>query len=307
MAERVDVAVIGAGPAGLSASLYLARAGFSVVVIGFPHKSQLEKAHQVGNYLGWVDFEGVPGTQLIEACLKHARKYGVKVLEEEVVHAQLLSENAFKVKTETAKEFECRAIIIASGVSYRKSGAQNEDAFVGKGVHYCVACDGYFYKGKKVAVLGSGNYAAEEALELTGLTQDVTIISQGAPFKFSNEMKALLDARKVKLEENRVTSFKGEKMLESMDTEKGPAKFDGVFIAVGTASTNAFSNKLGLELNGIYIKADRDGRTNLKGVYAAGGCTGGNVQMAKSVGEGCNAAISCIKDLSGKAAYVDYT
>ena len=299
--------IIGAGPAGLSSSIYLARAGLKPLIVGKPHNSQLEKSHQVGNYLGWVDFEGIPGKDIINSCLKHVKKYKVPLIEEEVVNAQSLDDGSFLVKTHSLKEFKARGLIIACGVSYLTSRAENEEKFVGKGVHYCVACDGFFYKGKKVVVLGNGNYAAEEALELSNLTKDVTIISQKKGFEISSELMNALKAKGITLRDDFAKFIEGKDFVETIATSKGAEPVNGVFVAVGTASTMAFANKLGLEREGQFIKIDRDGRTNLKRVYAAGACTGGNIQMAKSVGEGCNAAITVIKDLSDKLAYTDYT
>lgn len=335
-----DVIVIGAGPAGLSATVYTARAQLKTLILGYPHQSSLEKSHEIGNYLGF--YEKINGPQLIERFVRHVKKYGVTLLEEEVVHAERLrtpgvrstsdneSEDAgdareaslpgtpgtevpergtFTVKTATNKKFTGRALIIAAGMLFKKSGIANEDAYVGKGIHYCVACDGVFYKGKKVAVMGSGNYAAEEALELTAYTKDVTILSQ-KEFSFTKELEADLKKARVTLKRVSAKSFVGSQkgMFDYLLLDTGEKlKFDGVFVAVGTASGLAFANKLGIDYQGVFLRIDKDGRTNVPNVYAAGGCTGGNVQVGKSVGEGCNAAISCIKDLLGRASYTDYT
>lgn len=302
-----DVIIIGAGPAGLSASVYLARAQLKPLVFGFPHQSLLEKSHEIGNYLGFS--EPIDGPRIIETFVRHVKKYKVPILEEEIVHAERNEDESFTVKTAINKKFTSRALIIAAGMLFKKSGIANEDAFVGKGIHYCVACDGVFYKGKKVAVVGSSNYAAEEALELKAYTKDVTILSQ-KEFSFTKELEAEIKKNRIALKRVNAKSFVGNQkgMFDHLVLDTGEKlKFDGVFVAVGTASSLAFANKLGVDYEGVFLKIDRDGRTNVERVYAAGGCTGGNVQVAKSVGEGCNAAISCIKDLKGLAAYTDYT
>ncbi|QQG39364.1 MAG: NAD(P)/FAD-dependent oxidoreductase [Candidatus Aenigmatarchaeota archaeon] len=301
-----DVIIIGAGPAGLSASLYLARAQLKVLILGFPHGSSLEKSHEIGNYLGFS--EKIAGPQIIDRFIAHSKKYKVSMVEEEVVHA-LRDGETFTVKTATNKSFTSRALIIAAGMKFQKSGFANEDAYVGKGIHYCVACDGVFYKGKKVAVIGSGNYAAEEALELTAYTKEITILGL-SEFSFTKELEAELKKARVTLKRISGKSFAGNArgMLDYIQLDTGEKlKFDGVFVAVGTASGMAFANKLGIDHEGVFLRTDRDGRTNVPRVYAAGGCTGGNIQVGKSVGEGCNAAISCIKDLLNKTVYTDYT
>jgi len=301
-----DVIIIGAGPAALSASVYCARAQLKALVLGFPHQSFLEKSHAIGNYLGF--FESTNGPALINRFVAHSKKYNVPVMEEEVVHAEKNQDGTFTVKTAANKKFTSKALIIASGMLFKKSGIAKEDEFVGKGIHYCVACDGPLYKNKKAAVIGSGNYAAEEAIEMTAYTKDVIILSQ-REFTFSREMEAEVKKNRIALKRISPKSFAGNAkgMLDYILLDTGEKlRFDAAFVAVGTASGLAFANKLGIDYEGSFLRIDRDGRTNVERVYAAGGCTGGNIQVAKSVGEGCNAAISCIKDLKGLGAYTDY-
>ncbi len=310
MAEgEFDVIVIGAGPAGMSSAVFIARANLKTLVIGDPEKSELIKAESVGNYLF---ANGRGGRELLDEGIAQVEKYGAMAIVNEVVHiAKDEPSGIFTVKTADAKEYSARAVVLAIGVSYVQSGIKGEKELSGKGVHYCVACDGYFYKGKKVLVVGSGNYAAEEAIELLAYTSDITIISNGREFAISPELMAGLQKGSVKMRKDRGTEFiKPSASAKLTLAKKDGTKedFDGAFVALGTASTVGFANKLGLELDKDgFIVIGRNGMTSVDGVYAAGSCTGGALQMAKSVGEGCVAAISIIKKLRGIDNYSDLT
>jgi thioredoxin reductase (NADPH) len=299
-----DCIVIGAGPAAMAASIFMSRAGLSVLMIGDTKKSQLMKGQEVGNYLG---LDGISGPDLLEKGLAQVKKYGGEHLVAEIVHAEQ-KENGFSVKLSNAKELDAKTLIIATGLTPVHSGAKNEEHLLGRGIHTCVACDGPFYKNKKVIVLGNGNFAAEEVIELLALTKNITLISNGKEFAIAPELKKKLDAAKIVYDTRRAVEFTGEKKLESVKFSDGSVeKPDGVFVALGAATALAFAQKLGLEMEGQAIKITRNGETNVEGVYAAGGCTGGNFQISKSVGEGCNAGIAVIKQLKGLDTYEDLT
>jgi thioredoxin reductase len=170
-------------------------------------------------------------------------------------------------------------------------------------------CDGYPYKNKKVAVIGNGNHAAEEAIELLALTKDVTVISNGKEFEISNELMKECEKGKVKFSKDKVAEFKGEKWLEGVVMKDGStAKYDGVFLALGGVTSLTFAQKLALDTTPEgFLVIDKDGKTAIEGCYAAGGCTGGNQQIAKSAGEACNAAIAVIKRVKGLENYSDQT
>jgi thioredoxin reductase (NADPH) len=159
-------------------------------------------------------------------------------------------------------------------------------------------------------VIGSANYAAEEALQLTAYTRDITIISNGKEFEISAELIKELAKAGIRMSKEKIFQFNGKAKLESLVlADKTELKPDGVFLAIGAATALAFSLSLaiGTDKDG-FIRIDKDtGRTDIDGVYAAGGCTGGNQQIAKSVGEGCNAAIDLIKKLKGLSYYADQT
>ncbi|MEW6721707.1 MAG: NAD(P)/FAD-dependent oxidoreductase [Candidatus Micrarchaeota archaeon] len=300
-----DTIIIGAGIAGMSAAVFTARAKLKTLVVGMPQKSQLHFAQSVGNYIG---LDEASGPEILEKGAEQIRKYGAELLEKEVVHVVKKGEE-FTVKTEDNKTFTSKTVIIASGMSARLPGIKNDKELLGKGLHTCVACDGYPYKNKKVAVIGNGNHAAEEAIELLALTKDITVISNGKEFEVSKELMAECEKGTVKFLKDRVMEFKGEKWLEGVAMKDGTvAKYDGVFLALGGVTSLTFAQKLALDTNADgSLVIDRDGKTAIEGCFAAGGCTGGNQQMAKSAGEGCNAAISAIKKVKGLGSYSDQT
>ena len=307
-----DTIIIGMGMAGLTAAVFTARAALKTLVIGDIKRSQLAYAQIVGNYLGTDDKSGM---EILEMGKEQAEKHGAETLIDEVVHLGKLEhlgkveDWTFLVKTSSQKEFRAKTLIIASGVSFKQAGIKGEKEFLGKGVHTCVACDGIFYKGKKVFVIGNGNLAAEEALQLLAYTKDVTICSNGKELDIANELKERIAKEGISAIKDRIIEIRGDKFLKSLLTkEQKEVQIDGVFTAMGAATALFFAQSLAIatDENGFII-TDREGRTDVKGVYAAGGCTGGYEQIAKSAGEGCNAAISVIRDLKGLARYADQT
>ncbi len=302
-----DTIVIGIGMAGLTAAVYTARAGLKTLVIGDIKDSMFADAENVGNYIGLNHKTGI---DILERGIEQVKEYGAEVIMPgEIVNSVQEEETkTFKIKTSDAREFRTKTLILATGTQYKKSGAEGEEAFKGKGVHYCVSCDGFFYKGKTVAIVGHGNLAAEEAIEMTGLTPNVALISQRTAFEITPQLMEELKKKNVKMITGKAVSIKGKERVESLQMADGSEmSINAVFVAMGTATGLDFSNKLGIIMDEGFLVIDRDGKTNLEGVYAAGSCTGGNVQVAKSVGEGCNAGVSAIKFVKGIKTYVDQT
>ncbi len=304
--EKFSCVIIGAGPAGLQSGLFLGRASVSTLVIGVPEKSDLYYGKIIGNFFGAADEPS--GAILLDNGVEHLKKYGVRVLKEEVVDLQVQDGGIFKIVTESQQEFSADAVIIATGQSLVKAGILNEQKFFGNGVHTCVACDGPLVKGKKIGVIGSGSHAVQEAIELLTFTDKVTIFTQGAAPVWSKELDAMIKQKNITVSDLRMKALKGETKIEAAVFSDGTEEpFDGIFIALGAASSVTFSYKLGLEQQDGFLKIDRDGKTNMEGIWAAGAATGGNPQIAKSVGEGCNAALSIIKKLKGIPQYKDQT
>ncbi len=303
MEKNYDCVIIGAGPAGLTAAVYLARARLKCLVVGKWKFGNLYKAHIVGNYPGFS--KDVTGAYLIEEMVKQGKRFGAEYLGDEVI--SLTKENNFIFQTDTKKVFSSKTVIIALGKAYRMSNVKNEKELTGRGVSYCVTCDGLFFKDKKIAVIGSRNLAAAESLELLRYTKDITIFTNGRDPEITDTLMKELKKSKIKIRKEKVAEFIGNKKLESLVFEnKKSENFDGVFIALGTTSAMTFANRLGLEMEDTNIKVDREFRTSLEGIWAAGDCVGSNAQAVVSAGNGCDAAISIIKSLKGKRVYIDY-
>jgi thioredoxin reductase (NADPH) len=306
-----DVAIIGAGPAGYSAAIYTARAGLSTLLFGRAESGNLYKAHLVGNYFGAAD--NPSGADLLTAAERQLLSLQGTHLPDEIVSLASRPDGTFELLDGSAGTHSVRAVIIATGQAFLLAGIAGEKEFTGRGVSYCVTCDGFFFKNRPVAVIGNSDYAAAEALELLDYTRQVTILTHGKPPAFSAPLADRLEQSGVSvLATARLASFAGEEKLEkivfaaSLPDGRTEMAVDGAFMAVGKAGANAFAQKLGLELEGGNIRVDREGRTNLPGVFAAGDCTGSPAQVAVSVGSGCIAALATIKLLRGLSNYSQY-
>jgi len=304
--KTYEIVVIGAGPAGWSAALYLARAKMSVLVIGNPAHSGLADAAEVWNYPGVQS--GVSGKQLLETMQQQATNQGAVFWNDEVTHIEKHPQHGFVIRTSTRTEVYAKHVLLAHGANFIKVNLPGEQELVGRGVHYCALCDGALYAGKKVVVLGHGNLAAEEALQLKALGVIVSrIITHAQVAHISTEYQALLTKEGIEVEVGRAQSFAPGILMEVL-THTGTKQVDAdaVFIALGVASSMTFAQKLGLEMNGNFLKADGLGRTNVPGVWVAGLARAGVNQIAKSVGEGAAAAVDIIKTVKGLPQYIDH-
>ena len=275
-----DVTIIGAGPAGISASLYVKRANLNVLVL-YNGKSNLEDALKIENYYGFI--EGISGQNLYYNGIEQAKKLGVEVRKEEVVGIESLGET-YNVKTEK-ESFETKSLIIATGNRKIKPNIEGLLEFEGKGVSYCAICDAFFYKNKNVAVIGNGNFAVNEAKELSHVANKVTILTNGLEML---ECDFELITKKIK-------SLKGKEKVTNVEFEDGTIfDIDGVFIAYGEAGASDFAKTLGIIQNGENIKVNDKMETNVKGIFACGNITGGLLQICKAVYEGAQAGLSAV-------------
>lgn len=301
-----DCIIIGCGPAGIQAAVYTARADLSTLVLGDPTQGHLYTSHIIANYFGFP--EDISGPELIDRGIRQAQRFGAAFRENNVVDVTR-DGDGFRVQIDSNEILETKSVILATGMMYIASGIPREKEFVGKGLSYCVTCDGVFFRDKKVFVIGSGSFAAEEALALRTYTPNITIITQRKPWKVSSEFEGELAHYQIQKRDTKIASVAtGENgMIGNVTFDDGTAEpVEGIFVAVGTAGPQSFAKKLGLEMEGQYIRADRAGRTNLEHVYAVGNCTGANAQVATSVGAGCDAAIDIIRRMRGQRVYVDY-
>jgi thioredoxin reductase (NADPH) len=286
-----DVIVIGVGPAGASAAVYAARARLKTLAVGDPQKCRLARAHSIENYVGFP--EGIAGADLVSLGIQQAKRFGTEVIQDEVVGIKL--EDTFVVELAGGGRYPGAAIVLATGTSSKSTGIANEEQLTGRGVSYCVTCDAFFFRDKKVMVIGQANFAAKETLELLAFTKDVILCSNGTSFEVSEPLLSELRAKGVTFETYELAEFLGTDRFEGvrLKTEE-VVPVDGVFIALGTASSLDFARTLGVEIEGSNIVIDRDGRTNFPGIFAAGDCTGGALQVAKAVGDGCVAGLSAV-------------
>jgi thioredoxin reductase (NADPH) len=286
-----DSIVIGAGPAGLSAAVYLARARLKTLVLGDPQSSRLWRAKEIENYLGFPD--GVSGQELIDFGVEQAQRFGAEFKQDEVV--AIRQEDGISVLTASGQKWSSRTILLATGIANKPSGIPGELRLIGQGISYCTICDAFFFRSKPVAVIGHRNFAASEALELLPFTQQITIFSNGQPFNLSSDLEERLEAHGIGRRTEKVLEFAGETRLEGIKLETGDVvPVAGAFMALGAASSLDFARSLGVSIENNVLVIDRDGHTNVPGVFAAGDCTGGVLQVAKAAGEGCVAALGAI-------------
>ena len=281
-----NIIIVGAGPAGISAALYAARGNMDPLIINTGIGS-LEKAEKIENYYGLE--RPLSGKELFERGLEQARALGVRILDAQVVG--MGGFDTFEVKT-TEGDFEARSVILATG-SKRASAK-----IPGKGVSYCAVCDAFFYRGKDVAVLGNSDFALHEAEELSHTASHVTIFTDGKKPEFSKENAIDVNTMKIQAIEGdeRVQGLrlKGDVSLqEAGEPQTSFAPAEGVFVALGTAGSSEMARQIGAELNEKgNIRVNEEMETTVPGLYAAGDCTGGLLQVAKAVHDGAQAGLS---------------
>ncbi len=283
-----DVIILGAGPAGISASLYTKRANLKTLIL-YNDKSGLEKASLIENYYGFKN--GITGEELYNTGIEQAKNIGVEVLKEEVVKIENNIEH-FNVVT-TKNEYQAKNLILATGNKKNRPKIKGIEKFEGKGVSYCAICDGFFYRNRSVAVLGSGNYAISETNELINIADNITILTNG---KEAPEFRA----DNVKVDTKEIEEIDGEDKVEEVKFKDGTTiKTDGIFVAEGVAGSSEFAKKLGIITQKDKIVVNENMETNIKGIYACGDCTGGLLQVSKAVYEGAKAGLEVIKRQRG--------
>ncbi|NCC24653.1 MAG: NAD(P)/FAD-dependent oxidoreductase [Deltaproteobacteria bacterium] len=293
MPDKTQVLIVGQGPAGLSAAIYTGRAGYDTLILGCPPK--VAGDYEIDNYFGFS--ETISGRELIDRGIAQARRFGVDIRCDRVLGIHHGQNSGFHVRTEKG-EVEADAVILATGVSRIRPGISNLGDYEGKGVSYCVSCDGFFFKGARVVVAGEGVFAANQALELLQYTPHVTVCTQGKAPTMTQEFRDRLDKMGIPVLEDKIVTLEGQGTLQSMVLESGQRlEAEGLFIAMGEASSNDFAYTLGLERRGVFIDADCDQKTNIPGVFAAGDCVGRFLQISVAVGEGAKAARAAINHL----------
>ena len=273
--EQYDVIIIGGGPAGYTAALYTARAGLTTLVLEkmFPG-GQMTETTQIDNYPGIPD--GIDGITLGMQMQAGAARFGAITRSEEVLSVELNGVEK-QVKT-TEKEYRAKVVIVATGASHRPLGVAQEKELIGKGVAYCAACDGMFYKGKTVAVVGGGNSAVADAILLSRIAKKVYLIHRRDTFRATKIYQEPLEqAENIEILRSNVVEkllyadkLTGAQLRNVQTGEKTLLELDGLFVSVGRMpATELFSGQLELDEGG-YIVADESTRTNIPGVFAGG-------------------------------------
>ena len=278
--NNYDSIIIGTGPAGISCAIYLKRLGLNPLVIS-KGLGALADAHKIENYYG---ISSISGQELHEAGIKQVIDLGVEVINSEVIDIEISED--YIVVTKDCR-YSTKAIMLALGTPRNKLSIASK--FEGAGVSYCAQCDGFFYRNKKVAVIGSGEYMKHELGVLRNFINDITVFTNGKPLE--------VDVEGVNVIYDKITSFNGDEYLESISTINQTYACDGAFIALDTQSSYTFAMHLGIGLNGNDIIVDSNMMTNLSGVFAGGDCIGGLKQIVKAASDGAIAAIAINKYL----------
>lgn len=284
-----DCIIIGMGPAGLSAAIYLSRANKKVLVIGDYNKIW-NKDVVINNYFGTGQ---VRGDELMEKGLSQAKGFGAEIILGLATKASINEKGLFIITAE-GKEFIGKKLIIATGSAAVKKEIVNQEDFIGRGVSFCVPCDGFFFKDKKVGVIGSQDYALSEAIELLNYSKDVTLLSNGKDLLFD---KKLLEKNGIRFDGSKIERIIGDKKVAAIKTLNGEKAFDGLFIASGSADSNDLARMLGVIVEDGKIIVDSSMKTNIPGVYAAGDCTKGIGQIATAVSKGAIAGMAATKEV----------
>ncbi len=297
MIKMLDTIIIGSGPAGLSASIYIKRANLNVLVIekDYEGTGQVVESGKVDNYLG---IPGISGYELGEKFREHALKAGVNFLEANVINIKNQKDNILRVELENGEYVEAKTIIYAAGATHRRLNVLGEEKYLGRGVSYCAICDGAFYKNKVVAVIGGGDVALDDAVYLSEIAKKVYLIHRRKEFRGAESTLNLLKEKENVeiLIDSEVDSILGDdKVTGILLKNKREIILDGIFSAIGMIpKTEILKEVIDLDEYG-YVKADETGETNLKGFFVAGDVRQKELrQIVTAVSDGANAATSAI-------------
>ena len=301
-----DLIIVGAGTAGLSAAIYGVRAGKSVLVLeGAAYGGQIINTPEIENYPG---IKKISGFEFATNLYNQAKELGAEIRFEKVLSVQ--EKNGHKIVVTKDKEYEAKAVILATGAKNRNLGIEKEQELVGKGVSYCATCDGMFYRGKVVAVNGGGNTAVEDATFLSEYVEKVYVIHRRDSFRADKAEVDRLVAKKnvelvlnstIKALESDASGLTGILVVDKDGNERR-IQLDGLFVAIGQAPDNeAFRNEVDLDSKG-YISAGEDCSTKTAGIFTAGDCRTKAVrQLATAASDGAVAALAAVNYINGLA------
>lgn len=285
-----DSIIIGSGPAGITASLYMVRAGLKVLIIS-KNESTLDKAEHIENYYGFEN--GISGKELNDTGIKQAQNLGVEFLEKEVISIKY-AENGYEVVVANQgidEKYLAKTIVLATGTNRNKPRIKGLKEFEGKGISYCAICDGAFFRNKDVGVLGNGDYAISEIEELLPIVKSVTMYTNGLePIEYRSD--------NVNINTKKIREFRGENIIQEIEFEDDSIEeINGIFVALGVATSTDFAKKLGARIENNYIVVNDKMETTVPNIYACGDCAGGLLQISKAVYQGTVAGLEVIRKL----------
>ncbi len=283
----VDVVVVGGGPAGVSAAIYLKRFKLDVVII-MKDYGTLGKTDHIENYYGFV--EPITGKELFENGIKQAKRLEIPVFEEEVLGIDYF--DTFTVKT-TKQEHEAKVVLLATGANRASLRVKGFNDFVGKGISFCAVCDGFIYRNKRIGIVGSGEFMLEELDVLRNFSNDITVFTHNMPLES--------EITDVTVVTDKVVEILGEETIKAVKTDKEVVEIDVLFVAMGTPSAADFALRMGAFTDKNDIVVDKSLMTNIPGLFAAGDCIGGGwLQIVKAADDGSKAAFEINKYLRKK-------
>lgn len=279
------VIIIGKGPAGISCGLYVKRAGMDVTIIG-KGVGSLEKAESIENYYGLE--KPISGKELASIGIRQAEALGITVIDDEIVGLDYGSPWTVQGKD---RDYEGDVIVLATGSSRKSLRIPGIDELTGRGVSYCATCDGFFYRGKRTAVIGDGEFAIHEAMVLSNTSETVTIFTNGKELQGEAP-------ENIQVVQTPLKKILGEEKVEGILLEdETTVPLEGVFMALGVAGSTDFAQKIGANISDGKIAVDENMATNVPGLYAIGDSVGGLLQVAKAVSDGAIAATAIGKYL----------
>jgi len=278
------IVIIGYGPAGISAAIYLKRSGFNPFVIGKDYGALENYPKPIDNYYGLTAPKS--GKELIESGIEQAKRLGIDVVTDTVIGLDE-RDGIFEIET-LLHTYRAYTVLLATGKQRTTLDIPGFKTFRGKGISLCATCDGYFYRKKRIGLIGYGAYMKRELEYLRRLSDTITVFTHG---------HALDDDIGIPIIREKIERFEGETRIRRIITESSSHDIDGVFIALGAPSTVEFATRLGLITENDRIRVSDDYRTNIDGLFAAGDMIGGRLQIAKAVCDGMTAADAIIRYL----------
>lgn len=284
-----DVIIVGKGPAGAQAGIYLGRAGFKTLIL-YKDGGSLVKTDYIENYYGYG--QPIEASKLLEEGVEQAKRFNVEFKEDEVVMFLSSGDNKIIVKG-LKEEYKASYVIIAAGMTRKSLSVSGLKDYEGKGISYCVTCDGFFFRNRKVAIIGYTRFAEHELNDLLMFTKNAYLVTNGKEVEF--DVSAVAEVAVIDKQINLIYGDESVKGIEFKDGTR--VEFDGIFIAYGTADASAFCVKSGIATDKGKILVDEHKMTNIDRIYAAGDCINSYMQVATAVSDGALAARSIIERL----------